>query len=93
LKICLVSTIFVKLKSLLDMKKTLVFVFGIAILTFSSCKKDYQCVCTNVSSGNVHYGDKLEANVYTKKAAEATCENNNNLSAGTLKDCHLEDYK
>ncbi len=75
------------------MKNRFLFILALVVLTLSSCKKDYQCVCTNVSSGNVHYGDKLEANVYTKKAAEETCKNNNNLSAGTLKDCHLEDYK
>lgn len=75
------------------MKKTVFLILAAVIVFLSSCKKDYQCVCTNASTGNVHYGDKMEANVYTKKATETTCENNNNLSAGSLKDCHLEDYK
>ncbi len=75
------------------MKTKLLFITALTTFSFSSCKKDYQCVCTNASTGNVHYGDKMEANVYTKKAAEETCKNNNNLSAGSLKDCHLEDYK
>lgn len=75
------------------MKKIFLFIAVTAVLTLGSCKKDYQCVCTNTNTGTVHYGDKMEANVYTKKAAETTCENNNNLSAGSLKDCHLEDYK
>lgn len=75
------------------MKKIFVFIAIAVGLLLGSCKKDYQCVCTNTNTGKVHYGDKMEANVYTKKAAETTCENNNNLSAGSLKDCHLEDYK
>lgn len=75
------------------MKKRVLFVAVMVLLSLSSCKKDYQCVCTNTNTGNVHYGDKMEANVYTKKATETTCENNNNLSGGSLKDCHLEDYK
>lgn len=73
--------------------KKLIFYSSIIVAVFSSCKKDYQCVCTNTNTGNVHYGDKMEANVFTKKASETTCKNNNNLSGGTLKDCHLEDYK
>ena len=75
------------------MKKTFLLTLAVALILLSSCKKDYQCVCTNTNTGNVHYGDKMEANAFTKKTAEATCKNNNNLSAGTLKDCHLEDYK
>ena len=75
------------------MKKRVLFVAVMVLLSLSSCKKDYQCVCTNTNTGNVHYGDKMEANVYTKKATETTCENNNNLSGVSLKDCHLEDYK
>jgi hypothetical protein len=68
----------------------LVFVFLIA---FTSCKKDYQCVCTNSTTGTVSRGDKMSAGPFTKAATETTCENNNNLSAGSLKDCHLEDYQ
>ena len=65
----------------------------VTLAFLSSCKKDYQCVCTNANTGTVHYGDKMEANAFTKKATEEACKNNDNLSAGGLKDCHLEDYQ
>ncbi|MGZ3931220.1 MAG: hypothetical protein ACXVPQ_02265 [Bacteroidia bacterium] len=56
----------------------------------SSCQKEYVCVCTNAQTGNTSYGDKMKAGPFTKKATEEACKNNNNLSAGSLKDCHLE---
>lgn len=62
-------------------------------LSFMSCKKDYQCVCTNSNTGSVSRGDKMQAGPFTKAATEEACRNNNNLSAGGLKDCHLEDYQ
>ncbi len=72
------------------------FIFSllfVSLLAFTSCKKDYQCVCTNSNTGTVSRGDKMQAGPFTKAATEETCKNNNNLSAGTLKDCHLEDYQ
>lgn len=57
---------------------------------FSSCQKDYVCVCTNSNTGNVSYGDNIKTNVFTKKAAEESCKANNNVSAGSLENCHLE---
>lgn len=61
-----------------------------AIVLMSSCKKDYVCVCTNSNTGHVSEGDHFKANAFTKKAAEESCKANNDLSAGGLKDCHLE---
>lgn len=61
------------------------------VLIFVSCKKDYQCVCTNSNTGTVSRGDVMKAGPFTKAATEETCKNNNNLSGGGLKDCHLED--
>jgi len=68
----------------------LLFVF---LFVFMSCKKEYQCVCTNSNTGTVSRGDKIKAGPYDKAANEETCKNNNNLSGGSLKDCHLEDYQ
>jgi dTDP-4-amino-4,6-dideoxygalactose transaminase len=67
------------------MKKILFTLSVIVAASFASCKKDYQCVCTHTNTGMVHYGDKMEANAFTKKATEETCENNNTLWAGSLK--------
>lgn len=70
------------------------FVFSslaILSLTLMSCKKDYQCVCTNSNTGHVSRGDNMSAGPFTKAATEEACKKNNDLSAGGLKDCHLED--
>jgi hypothetical protein len=60
------------------------------IVVFTSCQKEYVCVCTNTTTGHVTEGDKMKANVFTKKATEEGCANNDELSGGSLKDCHLE---
>ena len=57
---------------------------------FSSCQKEYVCVCTHTQTGNISYGDKFKTGPLRKDAFEKTCENNGDLSLGTLKDCHLE---
>jgi len=72
------------------MKNFLSFLAITFLFLASSCGKEYVCVCTQVSSGNKSDGDKIKTNAFTKKANEETCKNTSNLSAGTLKDCHLE---
>ncbi len=74
------------------MKLVFSFLF-VSLFALTSCKKDYQCVCTNANTGTVSRGDKIKAGPYDKAANEETCKNNNTLSAGSLKDCHLEDYQ
>jgi hypothetical protein len=72
------------------MKKNLLILSSILIVLLSSCKKDYVCVCTDVNTGSASYGDHFKANSITKKAAEESCKANNEVAAGSLKDCHLE---
>lgn len=71
-------------------KDTIIIIAALLAIFLMSCKKDYVCVCTNANTGHVSEGDHFKANVFTKKAAEETCEANDDLSAGGLKDCHLE---
>lgn len=52
--------------------------------------KEYRCVCTQTSTGQVEYGDTFKSGPVRKPAFEETCKNTEILSAGTLKDCHLE---
>ena len=69
------------------------FIFPISIvLAFltSSCKKDYVCVCTEKATGAKSYGDTFKAGPLTKKAAEKSCESNNDVYSNTLEGCHLE---
>ena len=56
---------------------------------FVSCQKDYVCFYTNANVGHLSYGDNIKTNVFTKKAAEESYKANNDLSGGSLKDCHL----
>lgn len=72
------------------MKNTLLIISVLTIVALTSCQKEYVCVCTNSTTGHVSYGDKMKANVFTKKATEEGCANNDELSGGALKDCHLE---
>lgn len=70
--------------------KTILILLSVLFLT-SSCQKEYRCVCTNVNTGEKSYGDKFKTNAATKKTWEEDCKHNADLSAGTLKDCHLEE--
>ena len=72
------------------MKFVFSFLF-VSLLVFTSCKKNYVCVCTNSNTGTVSRGDNMTAGPLTKAATEETCKKNNDLSGGGLKDCHLED--
>jgi hypothetical protein len=58
-------------------------------IAFTSCKKDYICVCTNVQTGEKSYGDHFRAGPILKKTAEESCKANNDVY-NDLKDCHLE---
>jgi hypothetical protein len=58
---------------------------------FVSCKKEYVCVCTNSNTGNESRGDVIKASRFTYSTWKQDCEQNDELSGGSLKNCHLED--
>ena len=68
-----------------------IFVSIALLFVLSSCKKEYTCVCTNTNTGTEHRGDVIKAGPLTKKTWETDCRQNDELSGGSLKDCHLED--
>lgn len=72
------------------MKTLITMLFIIVGSLFSSCMKDYTCVCTNSRTGDKKYGDKFKSGPIRKPAAEEACKNTGNLSLGELEDCHLE---
>ncbi len=72
------------------MKKYFFILSAFTTIILYSCQKDYTCVCTNSNTGNVSNGDTFKANIFTKKAAEESCKANNDVSAGSLENCHLE---
>jgi hypothetical protein len=72
------------------MKKISLLLATTLVLALTSCSKDYVCVCTNSTTGDVSYGDHFKATIFAKKAAQESCKANNNLSAGGLENCHLE---
>ncbi|MDF2437705.1 MAG: hypothetical protein K0Q95_2081 [Bacteroidota bacterium] len=55
--------------------------FGIALLLvlFASCKKEYVCVCTNTTTGEKTYGDKVKTGRIAKTAYEESCEANGDV--------------
>ncbi len=58
-------------------KKTIILLFAVSL--FASCKKEYQCQCTN-SFGTYDAGDTVEAR--SKNSANKTCDK---LSSGDTK--------
>lgn len=71
--------------------KILRYISVMVLLTcHTSCMKEYSCVCTRSKTGEKEYGDKFKTGPVRKPAFEETCKNTENLSAGTLEDCHLE---
>ena len=72
------------------MKKSILVLSILIALTSSSCKKDYVCVCTEKSTGAQSNGDNFRAGPLTKKAAEESCEANNDIASNDLENCHLE---
>lgn len=70
------------------MKKTILAL--LTVITLNSCKKDYICVCTVKTTGEKSYGDHFKAGPYTKKAADESCEANDNVYSNDLENCHLE---
>ena len=70
------------------MKKSLLGIFLLLVLT--SCQKNYQCVCTSVSSGEMVLGNNYEATILKKNAAEQACKTNNNKIDTTITNCHIQ---
>lgn len=69
--------------------KKLAFVFGVSLLLFASCSKDYTCKCTVTDSG-VQVGTTSSTITGKKKDVTAAC-NENDASVGTLvTDCEIQ---
>jgi hypothetical protein len=68
-----------------------IFVSIAMLCVLASCKKEYTCVCTNSNTGNVSRGDVIKTGPLTHETWKKDCEQNDELSGGALKDCHLED--
>lgn len=54
-----------------------------------SCQKEYTCVCTNASTGEKIYRDKVKTTKLGKKGFEKSCKSNNDTIMN-LKDCRVE---
>lgn len=72
------------------MKSTIIIIASIFSLSLISCKKDYVCVCAETATGEKSYGDHFKAGPYLKKAAEESCEANDDVFEDGLENCHLE---
>ena len=58
------------------------------VITFvmSSCQKDYVCVCTNLSTGEKSYGDRVKTTKLGKKGFEKSCKSKSTAH----KECFVE---
>jgi hypothetical protein len=80
-----------KIKIIL-MKKTLLICFGIALISLSSCKKDYTCTCEKkvTATGAALPTTAITING-TKKQAEERCPaNGSGVPAGETWTCNLK---
>lgn len=72
------------------MKKITIASSFLLVLLFSSCQKDYVCVCTERSTGEKNYGDHVKSGPFSKKVYEKSCEANDDVFEDDLENCHLE---
>ena len=68
------------------MKKILLFLGCVTILSFTSCTKNWSCKCTNNNSETT-YHDIPQATVHD---ADNTCESYQYNNAFGYNNCHLE---
>jgi len=71
------------------MKNTILIISIVAAFAVS-CRKEYVCVCTQKSTGDKTYGDRLKSGPVARKAFQESCEANDDVFTGDLENCHLE---
>ncbi|MES2513508.1 MAG: hypothetical protein V4580_05160 [Bacteroidota bacterium] len=72
------------------MKNFAIIALAVFSVALTSCKKDYVCVCTIKSTGEISPGDHFKAGPLTKAAADESCKANNDVYSNDLENCHLE---
>jgi hypothetical protein len=71
------------------MFKSTFLILILSLIFFSSCEKEYVCVCTNSVTGEKSFGDKVKTTHLGKKGFEESCKSNNSVY-NNLRDCHVE---
>lgn len=72
------------------MKRVIIICFSFAIaICLESCEKQYNCVCTKISSNEKELEESVKTTKLGKKGFEESC-NNKNSEKNDLKDCHIE---
>ena len=69
--------------------KKLIALLMLSTALFSSCRKDYNCVCTDTLTGQQKVVDEYHVYKIDRKIVEKSCENDNDVSGN--KDCHVEE--
>jgi hypothetical protein len=62
----------------------------VSSVIFSSCEKEYTCVCTSKINGDRCPGDKVKTTKLGRKGFEKSCKATNDNVDSDLKDCHVE---
>lgn len=70
--------------------KKILFPVLVLMLMLGACRKEYVCVCTEKSTGDKSYGDRMKSGPVAKKAFQESCEANDDVFGSDLEDCHLE---
>ena len=73
----------------ISMLKGTFIILILSMIFFSSCEKEYTCVCTNSLTGEKSFGDKVKTTKLGKKGFEESCKSNSSVY-NDLTDCHVE---
>ena len=70
--------------------KKVFFIAGIALLTLSSCSKDWTCKCTQTGSSGTVIGTTSSTVTGTKNEAKASCDEGDATGFGYTFDCEIQ---
>ena len=71
------------------MKKVLLFAVVLGAVSFTSCKKDYDCTCTVTNSGTVLSSNTVTLENVSKSDAEDACSSSVTVGTSTTA-CELD---
>lgn len=64
---------------------------AVAMISLSSCKKDWVCECTTTDADGNEYGTTTSSFTAKKKDAESSCSNLETSSGGATTSCELSE--
>lgn len=70
--------------------KKVFFIFGIVVLSLSSCSKDWTCKCTQTGSSGSIIGSTSSTITGKKNEVKTSCDANDATGFGYTQDCEIQ---